>query len=238
MDWFDITALLADNSYPGRGIVVGLCPDGCTAALAYFIMGRSASSRNRAFFRNGKDLGIHMLDERKVADPSLILYAPLRTLPRAIIVSNGDQTDTVRDALSDGLSFEQALRARRFEPDAPHFTPRISGLLALDEPFAYKLSILKSGDAQGNAAFRQTFEYEPVKGLGHFIHTYQSDANPLPSFSGEPVPVHIPGDICELAEGMWDALNAQNKVALYVRYTDVFSGAYRDRLFNKYISED
>lgn len=238
MERFDLFTLLAGNSYPGRGIVIGLCPDGRTAALAYFIMGRSANSRNRAFFGDGKDLCIRVLDERNLSDPSLILYAPVRTLPGATIVSNGDQTDTVRDALLAGLSFEQALRARRFEPDAPHFTPRISGLASFDSAFRYILSILKSGDAQGSAAFRQTFEYEPIKGLGHFIHTYRADANPLPSFSGEPVPVHIPDEIGGFAEGVWDVLDGQNKVALYVRYTDLSSGAYEDRLFNKYAAEE
>ena len=181
--------VLQQNPYPGRGIVLGLTPDGTKAALAYFIMGRSAGSRSRAFVKNGDDIGIHMLDGGKIADTSLILYTPLRTLERAVVVTNGDQTDTICAALENGNTFEAALTSRTFEPDAPHFTPRISGMLAFADGFSYKLSILKAGDDAGKTTLRQTFDYEPLAGTGHFIHTYQTDGAVLPSFSGEPVAV-------------------------------------------------
>ncbi|HWQ58682.1 MAG TPA: IMP cyclohydrolase [Clostridia bacterium] len=219
-------------------MALGLCPDGKTAALAYFIMGRSANSRNRAFVRNGADLGIRVLDEQKLSDPSLILYAPVRTLPGATVVTNGDQTDTVREALLSGGTFEQALRTRRFEPDAPHYTPRISGLMRFAGGFSYALSIIKCADGAGKAALHQFFEYEPVPGLGHLIHTYRADGTPLPSFAGEPVPVRVPDDIAAFTDALWNALNEEHKVALYARYTDTASGAYADRLFNKYVSEE
>jgi len=237
MERRELSALLAENAYPGRGIVIGLSPDGRRAALAYFIMGRSANSRNRAFVRNGKDLGIHVLDAQKMADPSLILYTPLRTLDGATVVTNGDQTDTICDALQNGRTFADALMTRRFEPDAPHFTPRISGLLCFTDGFSYRLSILKAGDAEGKAALRQTFDYEPVAGVGHIIHTYSEDGSVLPSFSGEPVPVGLPNEIDAFADDLWNALNAANKVALYVRYTDLESGDYEDRLLNQYATE-
>ncbi|NCB31195.1 MAG: inosine monophosphate cyclohydrolase [Clostridia bacterium] len=238
MELFDMPALLGANAYPGRGIILGLCPDGHTAALAYFIMGRSENSRNRAFVRKGGDVGIHVLDSAKLADPALILYAPVRTLMRTVIVTNGDQTDTIAEAVLAGRTFEQALETRRFEPDAPHFTPRISGMLRFSPAFSYKLSILKAGDGEGKTTFRQVFGYEPMEGVGHFIHTYQKDATPLPSFSGEPVPVRIPADLDGFTKALWNGLHPENKVALYVRYTDVTSGAYRDALYNKYASED
>ncbi len=230
----DLFDRLKNNPYPGRGIVLGLTPDAKNAALAYFIMGRSAGSRSRAFVKDGDDVGIHMLDAGKIADTSLILYAPLRTLPGKTIVTNGDQTDTIRAALADGGSFEGALRTRTFEPDAPHFTPRISGIQYFDGGFSYALSILKAGNAEGTAALRQFFEYESVAGAGHFISTYQTDGAVLPSFSGEPKAVGIPDDFSAFAEGLWDALNEQNKVSLYVRYTNVETGIYMDRVFNKY----
>lgn len=238
MKQLDLYELLAKNAYPGRGIVLGLSPDGKNAALAYFIMGRSAGSRSRAFIKNGDDLDIHILDASKAADTSLILYSPLRTLPGVTVVTNGDQTDTIRDAFATGKTFEQALETRRFEPDAPHFTPRISGMLRFAEPFSYKLSILKAGDADGKAALRQTFSYEPAAGVGHIIHTYAGDGAVLPCFSGEPTPVSIPSEIDAFADGVWNALNADNKISLYVRYTDLRSGAYEDRLFNQYGTEE
>ncbi len=237
MERRELTALLRENSYPGRGIVLGLSPDGRNAALAYFIMGRSAGSRSRAFVKNGDDLGIRILNAQKSADTSLILYTPLRTLPGVTVVTNGDQTDTICDALRNGRTFEQALETRRFEPDAPHFTPRVSGMLQFTDGFSYKLSILKAGDAEGRAALRQTFGCEPVRGIGHIIHTYRSDGTVLPSFSGEPVPVSLPDEIDAFADGLWNALNAENKVSLYVRYTDLSSGAYEDRVFNQYAAE-
>ncbi len=234
----ELNDLLAENTYPGRGIVLGLSPDGKKAALAYFIMGRSAGSRSRAFVKSGDDLDIRILDAGKVADASLILYSPLRTLPGITVVTNGDQTDTIRDALGAGKTFEQALETRRFEPDAPHFTPRISGMLRFAGAFSYKLSILKAGDPDGKAALRQAFDYEPVAGVGHFIHTYDGDGKVLPSFSGEPKPVSIPDEIDAFANGVWTSLNADNKISLYVRYTDLQCGAYEDRLFNQYVTEE
>lgn len=238
MEQRELSDLLSKNTYPGRGIVFGLSPDGAKAVLAYFIMGRSAGSRSRAFVKNGDDLDIHILDASKAADTSLILYSPLRTLAGVTVVTNGDQTDTVCDALSLGKTFEQALETRRFEPDAPHYTPRISGMLCFQKEFSYKLSILKSGDADGKAALRQTFAYEPTAGVGHIIHTYNGDGAVLPSFSGEPVPVRVPDEIDAFAAGVWNALNAGNKISLYVRYTDIRSGEYEDRLFNQYVTEE
>ncbi|MEN6636514.1 MAG: IMP cyclohydrolase [Clostridiaceae bacterium] len=226
--------VLKNNPYPGRGIVLGLTPDGMNAALAYFIMGRSAGSRSRAFVKNGDDIGIHMLDGGKIADTSLILYTPLRTLEKTIVVTNGDQTDTICAALSNGGTFEAALKTRTFEPDAPHFTPRISGMLTFSPEYQYKLSILKSGDVEGKTTLRYTFDVEPLAGTGHFIHTYQTDGAVLPSFSGEPVAVAIPNELATFADGLWSALNPDNKVSLYVRYTDLATGKYEDKIFNQY----
>lgn len=230
----DISALLGQNSYPGRGIALGLTPDGKTAALAYFIMGRSINSRSRVFFRDGDNVSIRIVNPDKAADSSLILYTPVRTLTGATIVTNGDQTDTIRDALLQKSTFEQALAARTFEPDAPHYTPRISGIQYFDKGFSYKLAIVKSADPNGAAAVRETFAYEPIKGSGHLIHTYRQNASPLPSFAGEPASVAIPADIDAFALGIWNGLNSENRISLYVRYTDIASGTYTDRLFNKY----
>ncbi len=233
----DLFEILKSHPYPGRGIVLGLTPDGTKAALAYFIMGRSAGSRSRAFVKNGDDLAIQMLDGGKILDTSLILYTPLRTLDGRVVVTNGDQTDTIVAALENGSSFEEALCTRRHEPDAPHFTPRISGMQTFGSAFFYKLSILKAGDEHGETCVRETFDYEPVKGAGHLIHTYQMDGLVLPSFSGEPRTVSIPDGFTAFAEGVWNALNAENKVALYARYTDLKSGVYEDRIFNQYMAE-
>jgi len=230
----DLLEVLKNNTYPGRGIVLGLTPDGRKAALAYFIMGRSAGSRSRAFVKKGNDLGIHMLDGGKIADTSLILYTPLRSLTGVTVVTNGDQTDTICDALASGDTFEAALRMRTFEPDAPHFTPRISGMLTFTGGYSYKLSILKAGDEMGETTLRQTFDYEPLAGTGHLIHTYQSDGAVLPSFSGEPVAVAIPDDFSAFADGLWNALNPENKVSLYVRYTELAAETYEDKIFNQY----
>ena len=229
---------LGQNAYPGRGILLGITPDGTKAVLAYFIMGRSAGSRSRAFAKNGDDLAIHMLDGGKIADTSLILYAPLRMLPGVTIVTNGDQTDTVYDALKAGKSFEDALRTRTFEPDAPHFTPRISGMQRFTSGYTYKLSILKAGDENGKTTLRQTFDYEPVLGTGHLIHTYQTDGAVLPSFSGEPVAVTLPNEIGVFGESLWNALNPENKVSLYVRYTQIENGAYEDIVYNQYAAKE
>ncbi len=233
----DLFETLKANVYPGRGVLLGLTPDGKRAVLAYFIMGRSAGSRSRAFVKNGDDIGIHMLDGGKIADTSLILYTPLRTLAGCTVVTNGDQTDTICDTLTNGGTFEGALRTRTFEPDAPHFTPRVSGIQSFSGGYRYTLSILKAGDAAGTAAKRQFFEYEPVAGLGHLIHTYAGDGAVLPSFSGEPAPVSLPDEFDECADGLWNALNPDNKVSLYVRYADVASGAYEDRILNQYTLE-
>ncbi len=229
--------LLHLNAYPGRGIAMGLCENGSTAALAYFIMGRSENSRNRAFYKNGEDIGICVPHPEKLIDGSLILYTPVRTLQDAVIVTNGDQTDTVFTALESGKSFEEALMRRTFEPDAPHFTPRISALMRFAGSLNYKLSILKCGDGRGESAFRQTFSYEPVQGMGHFIHTYQGDADPLISFAGEPRAISMPSDLDAFAAEVWNALHPQNKIALYVRFYDLATGKYDDRLFNYYASE-
>ncbi len=234
MKFFDMTNLLAKNSYPGRGIALGLCPDGRTAALVYFIMGRSTASRSRVFFRSGDDVMIRLLGGANPSDPSLILYAPVRTLDGATIVANGDQSDTIRDALRHGSTFEKALQTRTFEPDAPHFTPRISGLLDFSGGFSYRLSILKPGGDKGLSTLRGIYDYVPLPGAGHFIHTYQKDASPLPGFTGDPLPINIPADLDAFADDIWAALDGENKVSLYVRFTDIASGAYTDRLINKY----
>ena len=238
MEQRNLSELFRDNPYPGRGILLGLCPDGAHAALAYFIMGRSVNSRNRALERTGDDLAIRVLDENRMADPSLILYTPLRTLLGETVVTNGDQTDTICDAIACGGTFYEALQTRRFEPDAPHFTPRISGILRFGESFSYTLSILKAGDAEGNTALRQTFDYEPTAGAGHLIHTYRPIGNALPSFSGEPVPARLPNEIDTLTGALWNALHPENRVALYVRYTDVRTGEYEDRIRNQYAVEE
>lgn len=230
-------ALLGGNRYPGRGIVLGCAPDG-RAVLAYFIMGRSASSRGRVFERSGGDLLIRLLDPERVADPSLILYAPIRVCGAHVIVTNGDQTDTIRDALRAGGTFESALRTRCYEPDAPHRTPRVSGLLSFERegrPLAYRLSILKAGGAED--CLRQFFEYEVVPGEGRLIHTYAGDGDPLPSFGGEPRAVRVPADIESFSRGLWDALDAENRVALYVRYLSPDGAESEDRLFNRHAKE-
>mgnify|MGYP003592622905 CR=1 FL=1 len=233
-----LSDVFCDNPYPGRGILLGLCLNGTHAALAYFIMGRSVNSRNRALERVGNDLAIRVLDENRMVDPSLILYTPLRTLESETVVTNGDQTDTICEAIENGGSFYEALLTRRFEPDAPHFTPRISGILRFGESFAYTLSILKAGDAAGTTALRQTFDVEPTAGTGHLIHTYRPGGDRLPSFSGEPTAVRLPNKIDELTSELWDALHPEHRVALYVRYTDIRTGEYEDRIQNQSVRED
>lgn len=237
MEQKNLFEMLKQNAYPGRGIVLGLTADGKKAALAYFIMGRSESSRSRAFVKAGDDLAIHMLDGGKIADTSLILYAPLRTRQSALVVTNGDQTDTICAALDRGETFESALNTRTFEPDAPHFTPRISGMIEFAPQLAYKLSILKAGYSGGKTTLRQMFCYEPLAGTGHFIHTYQGDGAVLKSFCGEPVAVSISNAIAAFADGVWDALNDSNKISLYVRFTDLATGGYEDRIYNQYALE-
>ena len=224
---------LKNNSYPGRGIVVGKSADGKYAVTAYFIMGRSENSRNRIFIENGEEVVIHPFDASKVEDPSLIIYSPIRKYGNALIVTNGDQTDTIYDGLKVGKSFEEALRSREFEPDVPNFTPRISAELDLNDTFTYKMSILKSADENGSACNRYTFEYSPINGLGHFIHTYNCDGNPIPTFTGEPERVAIPNDIDDFCNIIWTNLNENNKISLYVRYIDLATGEISNRMINK-----
>ena len=229
-----IGEIIKDNSYVGRGIVIGKSKSGAFAAVAYMIMGRSENSRNRIFVENGSEVIIHPFDASKVEDPSLIIYSPVRAVKSSLIVTNGDQTDTIYDFINDGKTFEQALETREFEPDKPNFTPRISGILNFNgNEFDYNLSILKSADENGSACNRYTFNYSPLNGLGHFIHTYNCDGNPIPTFTGEPERVEIPDDIDEFTDDIWNNLNEQNKISLYVRYIDLESGEYCDRMINK-----
>ena len=217
----------------GRGIVIGKTADGKKAATAYFIMGRSENSRNRIFKEEGEDITIYPFDESKVEDPSLIIYHPIRKTGNKLIVTNGDQTDTIYDFVTAGKSFKEALETRQFEPDAPNFTPRISGMITFDaNDFVYSMSILKSMDAEGSECARYTFDYKPLKGLGHFIHTYECNGNPIPTFQGEPERVEIP-DIDEFAENLWNNLNEDNKISLYVRYIDLNDGSVQSVMYNK-----
>lgn len=231
----EIENIIAPNPYVGRGIVIGLTKDKKKAAIAYFIMGRSENSRNRVFREDGDDIYIFPYDIQKVEDPSLIIYAPVRVIDHATIVTNGDQTDTVYDYLADGARFSEALEIREFEPDAPNFTPRISGVVNIEEGnFSYEMSILKSNSPEGEDCNRFHFSYAPVAGLGHFLHTYMADGNPLPTFTGEPERVRIPDDIDEFTNTVWNALNEENKISLYVRYIDLKTEKYDSRLINKY----
>ena len=228
----DIKQDLAGNSYPGRGIVIGQSADGKQAVVAYFIMGRSVNSRNRVFAEEPDGIRTEAADPAKMEDPSLIIYHPVRQMGRGLIITNGDQTDTIRDYLKKGLPMEQALRTREFEPDGPNWTPRISGLLSPDG--SYKLSILKSADAQGSACVRQTFEYPALPGVGHFLHTYVTDGNPIPTFQGEPERVAISDDIDTFAAALWESLNEANKISLFVRFTDLASNTFTQRIYNKH----
>ena len=230
----DISQRLIGNSYVGRGIVVGKSADSKNAVFAYFIMGRSENSRNRIFSENGDDVIIYPYDESKVSDPSLIIYSPIRKAGSDFVVTNGDQTDTVCDYLAAGKTFEEALRSRKFEPDSPNFTPRISAILQFDNDFSYKMSILKSGDENGSVCFRQFFEYQPISGLGHFIHTYVCDGNPIPTFVGEPERVSVPDSIDDFTDKIWTSLDADNKISLYVRYIPLDGSAPVSRMINKY----
>ena len=237
MNIYEVTSMkdrISGNPYVGRGIVIGRTADGTKAATAYFIMGRSANSRNRIFTVKNGEVFTEPFDASKVEDPSLIIYAPVRQTGNKLIVTNGDQTDTIYDFIESGKTFEQALETREFEPDKPNFTPRISGILNFNgNEFDYKLSILKSADENGSACNRYTFNYSPLNGLGHFIHTYNCDGNPIPTFTGEPERVEIPDDIDEFTDDIWNNLNEQNKISLYVRYIDLESGEYCDRMINK-----
>ncbi len=224
--------ILSNNTYPGRGIVVGKTPDGTRAAIAYFIMGRSENSRNRIFKEEGENVTIYPHDPSKVEDPSLIIYSPIRVADNNVIVTNGDQTDTVYDYVIEGATFEEALSTREFEPDAPNFTPRISAMLTFDDSYTYKMSILKSADPEGSACNRFTFCYNSIAGLGHFIHTYNCDGNPIPTFTGEPERVAILDNIDEFCDMIWTNLNKDNKISLYVRYIDLNSGEVENRMIN------
>lgn len=221
------------NSYVGRGIVIGKSADGKKAAAAYFIMGRSANSRNRVFTIKNGEVFTEPFDPSKVKDPSLIIYAAVRQNGKKLIVTNGDQTDTIYDGLSLGKSFKESLEARCFEPDAPNLTPRISGVLNFENGFSYEMSILKSADADGSACNRYTFSYEPLNGLGHFIHTYVCDGDPIPTFQGEPERVVIPDSIDEFTNDIWNNLDDDNKISLYVKYVDLADGSEEYRLINK-----
>lgn len=226
---------LKQNSYPGRGIVIGKSPNGKYAVTAYFIMGRSENSRNRIFAVEGEGIRTEAFDPSKLVDPSLIIYAPVRVLGNQTIVTNGDQTDTIYDLMKDGQTFEQSLRTREFEPDKPNYTPRISGIMNVaDGKYDYTMSILKSNNGNPACCNRYTFSYDnPVNGEAHFIHTYMHDGNPLPSFEGEPKPVSVPDDIDAFADLVWNSLNEDNKVSLFVRYIDIQTGKYETRIINK-----
>ncbi len=229
-----IKEYIAGNPYVGRGIIIGRTPDAKKAVTAYFIMGRSANSRNRVFEEVKDDVMIKPFDESKVEDPSLIIYHPLRVDDKKIIITNGDQTDTIRDFMKTGMCFQCALRTRSFEPDAPNWTPRISGLVDIEDDFTYKMSILKSANSEGTSCNRYFFEYEGLAGQGHFIHTYMTDGNPIPTFTGEPKRLLIPDNIEELTSEIWENLNEENKISLYVRYTDIKTGEYDKRIVNKW----
>lgn len=235
MGLLDLSKELKANPYPGRGIVIGRSVDGQTAICAYFIMGRSVNSRNRIFVEYEEGIRTRAYDESKLTDPSLIIYAPVRVLGKHTIVTNGDQTDTVYEGLEKGISFKESLMAREYEPDEPNFTPRISGIMDIEGgDFSYELSILKSDESKSGACLRYTYTYEsPANGEGRFIHTYMGDGDPLPSFRGEPERVAVSGSIDEFTKLLWESLNEENKVSLFVRYIDIASGRYESRIINK-----
>lgn len=235
MNKLSLETELKGNSYPGRGIVIGKSADGKYAVTAYFIMGRSENSRNRIFVEDGEGIRTQAFDPSKLGDPSLIIYAPVRVLGNKTIVTNGDQTDTIYEGMDKQLTFEQTLRSREFEPDAPNYTPRISGIMHIENgKYNYAMSILKSNHGDPASCCRYTFAYEnPLAGEGHFIHTYQSDGDPLPSFEGEPKLVGTMDDIDGFTEMLWESLNEENKVSLFVRYIDIATGGYESRIVNK-----
>ncbi len=235
MEMQKLEAELSSTTYPGRGIVVGRSKDGKKAVTAYFIMGRSSNSRNRVFVEDGEGIRTQAFDPSKLEDPSLIIYAPVRVLGNDTIVTNGDQTDTVYDLMGEGKTFEEALRTREFEPDGPNYTPRISAVMTVaDNDFSFMMSILKSNNGDPSCCNRYTFSYDnPKAGEGRFIHTYMKDANPLPSFEGEPTLVDIDGDIDAFTEKVWNNLNEDNKVSLFVRFIDIETGKYETRIVNK-----
>ena len=235
MNMLSLEQELKNNTYPGRGIVIGKTPDGKKAVTAYFIMGRSSNSRNRVFVEDGAGIRTQAFDPSKLEDPSLIIYAPVRVLGNKTIVTNGDQTDTIYEGMDKQMTFEQSLRCGEFEPDGPNYTPRISGIMHIESgTYNYAMSILKSNNGNPDACNRYTFAYEnPAAGEGHFIHTYMQDGNPLPSFEGEPKLVDIMDDMDAFTEMVWSSLNEDNKVSLFVRYIDIETGAYETRIVNK-----
>lgn len=235
MEMLSLAAELRNNSYPGRGIILGRSKDGTKAVAAYFIMGRSENSRNRIFVEDGEGIRTQAFDPSKLTDPSLIIYAPVRVLGNKTIVTNGDQTDTIYEGMDRQMTFEQSLRCRQFEPDAPNYTPRISGVMHVEGgKYSYALSILKSSNGSPEACNRFTYAYENcLPGEGHFIHTYRCDGNPLPSFEGEPKLVEIPDSLEDFAELLWENLNEDNKVSLFVRYIDIATGEYETKIVNK-----
>ena len=235
MKTLSLSEELKNNAYPGRGIVLGKTPDGKKAVAAYFIMGRSSNSRNRVFVEDGEGIRTQAFDPSKMEDPSLIIYAPVRVLGNKTIVTNGDQTDTIYEGMDKQMTFEQSLRSREFEPDGPNYTPRISGIMHIENGhYNYAMSILKSNNGDPESCCRFTFAYEnPADGEGRFIHTYMHDGNPLPSFEGEPKPVEISGDIDAFTKEVWESLNEENKVSLFVRFIDIETGKYETRIVNK-----
>ena len=236
MALYDLKPLLSENTYPGRGIVIGKSADGKKAMIAYFIMGRSENSRNRIFERFDGGMRTKAFDESKLSDPSLIIYNPYLKIGDTDIITNGDQTNTVYDFLKEGNTFEDALATREFEPDAPNFTPRISGAVYYGfakNMFTYKLSILKSANGRPEACNRYFYNYAPENGIGHFIHTYKCDGNPIPSFYGEPEEISMPNTAKELADLVWDNLNDDNKVSLFVRTVDLSNGNADEIIINK-----
>ena len=235
MKTLSLSEELKNNAYPGRGIVLGKTPDGKKAVAAYFIMGRSSNSRNRVFVEDGEGIRTQAFDPSKMEDPSLIIYAPVRVLGNKTIVTNGDQTDTIYEGMDKQMTFEQSLRSREFEPDGPNYTPRISGIMHIENGhYNYAMSILKSNNGDPESCCRFTFAYEnPAAGEGRFIHTYMHDGDPLPSFEGEPKPVEISGDIDAFTKEVWEGLNEENKVSLFVRFIDIETGKYETRIVNK-----
>ena len=235
MDKANIATLLNTNAYPGRGIIIGRSRDGKSAVTAYFIMGRSVNSRNRVFVTEGEGIRTQAFDPSKLEDPSLIIYAPVRVLGNTTIVTNGDQTDTVYDGMKEGKTFEESLRCRKYEPDGPNFTPRISGIMNIENgSYDYAMSILKSDNGDPDCCNRYTFTYDnPKAGEGRFIHTYMQDGNPLPSFEGAPEWIDLEGDIDEFTSMLWDNLNEENKVSLFVRFIDIATKETETRIINK-----
>ncbi len=235
MEMISIEKELRENSYPGRGIIIGKSADGAKAATAYFIMGRRVNSRNRIFVEEGEGIRTQAYNPALLTDPSLVIYAPVRVLGNKTIVTNGDQTDTIYEGMDSQMTFEQSLRSREFEPDGPNYTPRISGIMHIENgSYNYAMSILKSNNGSPDSCNRYTFAYEnPAAGEGHFIHTYRCDGNPLPSFEGEPKLIGIMDDMEAFTDMLWSSLNEENKVSLFVRYIDIATGTYETKIVNK-----